>query len=319
MHCVYATSGWGIHDERWMSALRELAFDPTPVSRDGMSAQEFRDAVLKVAVGAAFVLAGPLDSVARHLRTRQVPVVGLSWGFDVPALADLGWLSELHAVVVDSSANFRAVKAAGLPPERIAQLPWGVDLARFTVQGPTSRPPGVPDDARILLSLRAHEPIYRVEDVIVAFAELRKSQSDVHLVLGHSGSQTRALREQVKALGLEGEAHFIGSVPEGNLPALLRATDCYISASEVDGTSVTLLQAMACGAPVVASDIDGNRDWIEDDVTGYLFEVGNRREAMRAISMSLGNPATAVTARRRVEDHADWAANLGRLRHLLPS
>jgi glycosyltransferase involved in cell wall biosynthesis len=56
-----------------------------------------------------------------------------------------------------------------------------------------------------------------------------------------------------------------------------------VSASEVDGTSVTLLQAMACGTPVVVSDIDGNRGWVTEGKTGRLFRTGDAGEQASAI------------------------------------
>jgi len=317
MRTVYATQDWGIHDDRWMAALRAVGFDPVAVSRRSALAADFRASVLQASDGTCPVLAGPLDSVTVDLLPIPLPIVGLSWGFDIPAMRDLTWLADLHGVIVDSEANQRAIEAAGVRRERITFLPWGVDLDVFTPEGPKLRPASVPMDACIVLSLRAHEPRYRVDTVIDAFARLAESSENMHLVIGHSGALTDELRSQVGLAGIDDRVHFIGTVPEADLPGLLRASDCYVSASEVDGTSVTLLQAMACGVPVAVSRIDGNRAWVEDGVTGHLFPVGQMRIASDAIRSALSENTIALAARRLVAERADWHANLARLRRAL--
>jgi len=244
-------------------------------------------------------------------------VVGLSWGFDVPAMSDLRWLSSLGGVVVDCLSSMQALRGAGVCPDLITYLPWGVDLDRFAVTGAARRPPSVPANARIMLSLRAHEPMYHVATAIEAFDVVAKAHPELHLVIGHSGSKTQLLRERAAGIEASARVHFIGSVDEQDLPALLRASHCYISCSDVDGTSVTLLQAMACGVPVVVSNVGGNPDWVEHGVTGYLYPAGDVAAAANAIEQALDGGATVGAARSLVEVNANWDANLTRLRRAL--
>jgi glycosyltransferase involved in cell wall biosynthesis len=275
------------------------------------------------------VLAGPLDTVTRHLVDLPVTLVGLSWGYDLdraPA-ENPGWLSRLDGLIVDSRSNEQVARAAGLNPERITYLPWGVDLETFAFHGPwiDAFRLGVPPHAHLVLSLRAHEPQYRVEDIVEAFASiprrpgLHEDFPDPYLIIGHAGSGTPALREQVDRLGIGFRVRFVDSVPEQDLVHLLGRAACYVTAAEVDGTSVTLLQAMACGTPVIASDTPGNRAWIEDGVTGFLFPTGDTAELARLIDHVSHHYPTEVTerARRLVELEADWHTNLPRLRAAL--
>lgn len=330
--CVYATAGWGIHDERWVAALLEIGFRPFVVSlgRDATDALELREAVLSAATVGGLslpVLAGPLHSVTVALTDLPISVVGLSWGYDLSDLdrdgADLGWLTRLRGLIVDSEANRLIALAAGVEPERITFMPWGVDLAAFPFHAPwiDAFELGVPPHAPLVLSLRAHEPIYRVADIITAFAQVPRRDDvhedfpDPHLIISHQGSLTGELKALVRALGVHGRTRFIGTVPETDLVPLLGRASCYVTASEVDGTSVTLLQAMACGTPVIASDTPGNRGWVEEGVTGYLFPVGDV-EALtsRLIEVTARYPQEIVDrARAQVERDADWQANLGRL------
>ena len=318
--CLYVTRGWGVHDERWVAALRELGFAPRTVSlgRDAHEDGDLRDRVLRLSDAGTPVLAGPLHAVTRPLVGLPIRLVGLSWGYDLEQLdragGNLAWLATLDGLVVDSVTNRTIAERAGLGTERITFLPWGVDIGRFTPDGPAvSRADlNLPGPGRVALSLRAHESIYRVPDVIDAVALL----DDVALVIGHSGSLTDDLRAQVTHLDLADRVRFIGTVPEADIPALMRMADCYVTASEVDGTSVTLLQAMACGTAVVASDTPGNRQWVHAGSTGWSFPTGDSRALARAMSDALTSDSTQIVAQARalVERDADWHANLPRLR-----
>ena len=327
---VYATAGWGIHDERWVAALLELGFTPHVISlgRDAADVVELRELV--AAAGAEVpVLAGPLDTVTRNLVGLPIRLVGLSWGYDLMAMdaAAAAWLGELGGLIVDSAANREVALAAGLVADRITFLPWGVDLAAFPFHAPwiDAFLLGVPPHAHLVLSLRAHEPLYRVGDILSAFARVRR-RPDAHedfpdpfLIVGHSGSLTDELRRQAAELGVADRVRFIGSVPESDLVPLLGRAACYVSAAETDGTSVTLLQAMACGTPVIASRTPGNLGWVADGETGYTFETGDV-EGLGALIDSVihAYPLDVVQrARHLVEREADWHANLPRLRAAL--
>lgn len=320
--CVYATEGWGIHDDRWMAALREVGFDPTAVAlgRDVPNDEALRARVLALAGTDLPVLAGPLHSVTHALARTQVRLVGLSWGYDLEDMshagADLSWLAHLKGLIVDSHANRQVAEAAGLVKERITFLPWGVDLSVFTPDGPqlTGAELGFAEGTRVVLTLRAHEPKYRVGDVLEAFARTRAP--DLVLAVGHGGALTDALRSQAQELGIADRTRFIGTVPEGDLPKLLRSASVYVTASEVDGTSVTLLQAMACGVPIVASDSQGNRGWI-DVTTGVRVPLGHVDALAKAIDETASSSATIEPARNLVTREADWHANLSRLRGAL--
>lgn len=324
--CIYATSGWGVHDERWVAALHDQGFAPT-IIRLGIDVPD--TAALRAAVAAAVtpstpVLAGPLDTVTKPLIGIDAPLIGLSCGFDLHDMTDTEWLADLDGIIVDSDATAALARAAGIAAERITFLPWGVDLALFQEHGPSNdfTDLGIPADARIVLSLRAHEPRYRVADILDAFAMVSQHLGNVHLVVGHTGSLSRELQEQANDLGISERTHFIGSVPESDIPTLLRGADVYVSASEVDGTSVTLLQAMACGTPVVVSDTPGNTPWVEQNVSGFLFRTADPVDLATRLQQALAAPTShseimTRQARALVAQRADWHRNHERLKHAL--
>lgn len=331
--CVYATRGWGIHDERWVAGLLEIGRSPFVVSwrPEQMDALEFREAVTAAAAGDLPVLAGPLDTVAPVLVGTGVPIVGLSWGYDLTDAdsrgQDLTWLTSLQGLIVDSAWNRQVAVAAGVEEGSITYLPWGVDLDTFVFHGPwiDAFQLGVPPHAPLVVSLRAHEPLYRVEDVIRAFAavprrlDVHEDFPDPYLIVGHQGSLTDSLRALCRDLGVLDRVRFIGRVEEADLVPLLGRAACYVTASEVDGTSVTLLQAMACGTPVIASQTHGNLDWVRSGETGHTFPTGDV-EALteHLIAVTARYPIAMVErARHEVQERADWHANLGRLAQAL--
>ncbi len=320
--CVYASASWGLHDLRWTNALRELGHEPAIVvlGRD-VEIGEFRNAVVEASSGSLPVLAGPLTSITRHLTVnRELPkVVGLSWGFDLHELQtqdDLAWLPQLSGLIVDSDPTMHIALQCGMTESQLTFLPWGVDLDHFTPEGPLFDLSALrlKPTSRVLLSLRAHEPIYRIDEIINAFSQVQEDHADLVLLIGHSGSLTPQLQAQVAELGLDESVFFIASVDEGQVAELMRASVGYVTASEVDGTSVTLLQAMACGTPVIASDSPGNLSWVSPN-TGFLFHVGSVTQLAAALSQALTMDVTRRTdaALALVRNRADWHANLSRL------
>lgn len=325
--CTYVTRGWGVHDERWTAALRSSGFTVTDLSleRDGIPIEGLRQ---KLMDSSDPVLAGPLD-ITHGLIGVEAPLFGLSWGFDLVQANErnehLTWITELSGLIVDSQHTREIAVAAGMPTERVHSIPWGVDLTTFTPDGPRADLTafGVPPGSTVIVSMRALEPLYRVEDIVRGFAQLTSELPAVHLVVGNDGSLRNQLEVLVRSLHLEHRVSFIGSLPEESLPELLRATDAYVTASEVDGSSVTLLQAMACGTAVVASNTPGNSEWITDGATGLLFQVADPTDLAAALGALLTNhlPTTARTlgasARKVVEERADWARNSTQLAQIL--
>lgn len=325
--CTYVTRGWGVHDERWTDALRSCDFslDTLSIERDGLSLIDIRS---KLADSTDPVLAGPLD-LTRGLLGISAPLFGLSWGFDLVQAErrgeDLAWIHGLNGLIVDSQHTREIAESTGMATSRIYIIPWGVDLKTFTPEGSRADLTqfGVSPASRIILSLRALEPLYRVEDIVTGFANLVAKNMDAHLVIGNDGGLRPRLQRIVQSLSLEHRVSFIGHQPEDSLPELLRAADAYVTASEVDGSSVTLLQAMACGTPIVASDIAGNIQWITPGATGLLFRLADSADLAAALGRLLdGNGSETANklgsrARAMVAERADWAQNIKQLTQIL--
>lgn len=276
------------------------------------------------------VHAGPIQSSAfLAALAGSHPLVAMSWGSDLLFEAErgLGWKWATRYTLRHSSVlvgDCRAVqeKAAefGFPRERVVLFPWGVDLNRFH--------PGSDGGWRVrlgweqnfvILSLRSWEPLYGVDVVARAFAIVAHQDPDLRLILLGSGSQETRLRLILQEAGVMDRVYFGGKIAQEKLPDIYRAADLYVSASHSDGSSVSLLEALASGLPVLVSDIPGNREWItgKEDSPGWLFPDGDAEALARGLLRAAGERQRLIEMRRAARSlavaRADWPTNFNKL------
>jgi glycosyltransferase involved in cell wall biosynthesis len=111
--------------------------------------------------------------------------------------------------------------------------------------------------------------------------------------------------------------HFGGHVAQADLPRWYQMADLYISPSHVDGSSVSLMEALASGLPCLVSDIPGNKEWIIDGENGWLFRDGAVNDLAEKILYAIKNrklfKKIGESARKTAEQKADWKKNFGKL------
>jgi glycosyltransferase involved in cell wall biosynthesis len=152
------------------------------------------------------------------------------------------------AVSAEERAHGRAV--LGFRADRIVVNPNGVDVARFRPQGPVAGRAGGP--LAVCIGRLCHA---RAPDVAVA-ALARMSTPGVRLRLVGEGPDRAAIENQIRALGLEGRVELAGFQPDP--AAHIRAADVVLVPSRYDGMALVLLEAMACGAAIVATRVAGS-------------------------------------------------------------
>jgi glycosyltransferase involved in cell wall biosynthesis len=166
------------------------------------------------------------------------------------------------SAIIVTTAQLQAHLQRAAPPERIHLIPNGVDTAQFA-----PGPPGIrPDPATVIFvgRLEAQKNLARLIEAMRRVQE----QHPARLVLVGEGTLRPMLQAQARDLGVAVE--FAGIVEHSALPALLCVADVFVLPSLIEGHPKTLLEAMACGLPCVASDCEGNREVIEDGQTGLL-------------------------------------------------
>jgi glycosyltransferase involved in cell wall biosynthesis len=310
-----------------------LGLDPSPRGDD-------RDEAIVAALRSvvheerpALVHAGPVQACGYPAALAGgAPLSVVSWGSDLLVEAfrsessgarARAALSRADLVVCDCDAVRRVVQSlADVPDERIVQLPWGTDPDEFRPNGPTAplREREGWHDATIVLHTRSWEPGYGIEVVLEACDIARRSNPALRFVLAGDGSLAPLVRDFITEHGLEQQVLLPGRIPNRDLPAWFRAANVYLSASESDGSSVSLLEALATGLACVVTDIPSNAEWVVNDENGWRAASGDAQafaeKLLRAASLDNGERnAMRRRNRRMAEQRADWAKNVGKLTH----
>ncbi len=259
------------------------------------------------------------------------PLVLSAWGSDVLVHPSRFVVRVLHRLTIaraaaatcDAEEVRQAVIRLGLAPERVHVILWGVETDSFRPDGPAEREGyGLPLDGYIVLAIRGVRPVQNPDTVLEGFALLAAQRADavLGLMLGPEAiALPEPLSRRIDELGLAARVVPIPSVAHAELPALFRAADVCVSVPSSDGTSVAVLEAMACARAVVVSDIPANRVWVRDGENGLVVPLRNA-EALGAALSRLGSgplrDALGNRAREAVADSADSTRNLGRAEDL---
>lgn len=138
----------------------------------------------------------------------------------------------------------------------------------------------IPDESIILLSIGELNKNKNHKIVIEAISKLDKS--DIHYVICGVGKELENLKSLAKKLGLERQVHFLGF--RKDISEILNYTDVFVFPSFREGLSVSVMEAMASGLPIIASDIRGNRDLVINGQGGELFNPNDSEELSYKIS-----------------------------------
>ena len=274
------------------------------------------------------VHAGPIQNCAFLTALAGFhPLVAMSWGSDLlrDAHRSRVWewatrytLTHTDVLLGDCRAVADEAAAYGFSAGRTVLFPWGVDLEQFS-PGPDG---GLRErlgwqDQFVLLCLRSWEEVYGVDHLLRAFARAAAQNPALRLLLLGNGSQAGLVHQIIADHQLQDRVHLGGRIKQADLPRYYRAADLYVSASHSDGSSVSLLEALACGLPALVSDIPGNREWVQEGVQGWLFPDGDETRLAESIQHIAGESealsAMGKAGRKTAEEGANWKENSQRL------
>ena len=135
------------------------------------------------------------------------------------------------------------------------------------------------------LTNRNLETHYGVDCVLRAFAKIQKTYPDASLTIAGTGSQLASLQALAEELGLQNTV-FVGRVEPDSIYAQYDAADVYLNGSRIDNQPLSILEAFACGIPVVTSDAGGIPEMVADCITGFVVQVDDH-ESMAATALSV--------------------------------
>ncbi len=272
--------------------------------------------------------AGPIQKVAfLPALTSFHPLISMSWGFDLlqDAYRNIFWKKITQYVLRKSDwmlADCQAVKQTavgfGFSNEKITVFPWGVDLNRFSPDGSVKirKEIGYENDF-LIIHTRSWESRYGVDIALRGFQIAAGSIPNLHMIMLGGGSQENRVKNFIDSHGLSNRIHFHGYQKNEKLAVYYRAADVYLSASHIDGSSVALMESMACGCPALVSDIPSNLEWVTDGKEGWTFHDGDADDLAKKIIIAVDKRKElsrfGKAARSKTERFADWNHSVKKL------
>ena len=188
-----------------------------------------------------------------------------------------------------SEVQKEELERLGIVNKKISTIPMGIDEA-FLETG-KNRKKELSKRPFTILSNRSLLPIYNVSLLIRAIPIVLKEEPKAEFLIAGIGSERENLEKQAKDLNVDSSVQFLGWVPHEKMPNVLGQADIYVSTSLYDGTSVSLLEAMASGAFPIVTEIPSNRAWISEGENGFLVPTDDEKYLARKIIESLQNPS----------------------------
>jgi Glycosyltransferase len=240
------------------------------------------------------------EAATRLGRWLGLPVTVTLRGTEVPHSRDpvlrprlVRTLAAASRVFTVSDSLRRLAIALGAAPDKTEVVGNGVDT---TVFHPVDRAAararlGLADDAQVLISVGGLVERKGMHRVIDCLPPLMARHPDLHYLIvgggGGEGDLRTELEAQVARLGLSGRVHFLGTLPPDALKWPLSAADVFVLATRNEGWANVFLEAMACGLPVVTTDVGGNSEVVCRDALGSIVPFGDAAALQQALDAAL--------------------------------
>jgi glycosyltransferase involved in cell wall biosynthesis len=298
----------GIHDRRFIEVLKQISTVSTHFIRESGAISEIKFDSYD------YIVAAPLtESISQIPNNITTPVIGISLGFDVNRSSYSDSLSRnIHTcslIICDCEyIRNKVCLEYAYPKELTAVIPYGCDLEVFKWDG--IRDFQFP---RFLVT-RNWTKLHSNVLILEAMQILNKANVDFQCIFLGDGAELENARRKVLNSSLESKVEFRGTVSPMEMVRLMQNSNVYISASSSDGSSVSLMEAMANGMVCVASDFPSNLEWITDKQSGFLFRNGSSDNLAEVLSEILEKTPSELRIIGRIgqkiaENRADWIKN----------
>jgi len=248
------------------------------------------------------------------------PLVVSAWGSDVlisPRKSALhrgrvSWtIRKADLLFADAAVITNCMVELGATREKVITVPLGVDPALLNY----AKSPREQSSAVVVVTNRRFETLYHNETFVEAAVQLaREGSHHLRFELIGDGPMREALIQRVHQAGMAEIIQFHPFLPADELYRTLSRAAMYVSCTESDGTSVSLLEAMALGLYPIVTGIPANREWITDGINGRLFPVGDAQAlAMVVREVAAAREAWPDALRRNreiIRARALWPENM---------
>ncbi len=252
-----------------------------------------------------------LGVVAARLAHRPVVIVSRRVDFSIYRHSFLGlngvkYRVGLDRIVCVSEAIRRVLLKDGLDPARLRVVRSAVDPERIRRAAPVDVRGrlGLPAEARVVLAVGALVGHKGHRHLVEAMPSLVAAVPDVHVVIAGEGPLRGELEQQARALWVQPRLHMPGQIDD--LPGWLHSVDVLCMPSVEEGLGTSVLDGMAAGLPVVATNAGGIPEMVRDGIDGLLVPPGDPAALSKALARVLLDPVLSArlsaAARRRVDD-----------------
>lgn len=302
--CVFSLNGFVLREWEAYPQIKIYteATDPA-LMRSDTSASKWRY-LLSVKQVKKIIRTFRPDVVHAHYATSYGLIAMLSgfrnfavsvWGSDV---FDFPKRSKVHefllrrilseAKAIQSTGEVMADEVRKYTQTPVEVIPFGLDLTHYR---PSEKDPGTLSAAPRIGSVKSIEKIYGTDILIEAFARVHRRVPDATLHITGDGSLRAACEKQVRESGLEHHVHFYGRVAPDQVPDHLRRLDIFCNLSRRESFGMSVLEASACGIPVVATRVDGVVETARHNVNALSIEKEDAQAAADALLQLIGDPA----------------------------
>ena len=249
---------------------------------------------------------------AARLRIGHVPVV-----INLPGPPNPRYVGDLHQAEALIADGWAASHLPALLGRAVERLPKGVDSELFRPDGHSLRASLRLGDKRVVMTAARLVPIKNVRLLLDAMAILRERMAGAHLVIVGEGPEAEALKHAAAVLEIADAVTFAGYVAHVDTPAFYRAADVFALSSDFDNSPNVVLEAMACGLPIVTTDVGGVRDFVSDRTGGSVVAPNDAGALAAGLEKYLTSPAAAESAgsynRLRATTEFSWRTSALRL------
>jgi N-acetyl-alpha-D-glucosaminyl L-malate synthase BshA len=208
--------------------------------------------------------------IVTTLHGTDITLVGLHPSFQ--AITQFSILQSHGLTSVSEFLKERTVEDFAVPPERIRVIPNFVDPAVFRRdKEPCHRATLAPNGERIVMHISNFRPVKRIPDVVGVFARINREVPSRLVMVGDGPDRPRGM-EKAQELGVADQVLFLGK--HQSVDELLSCADLFLLPSKNESFGLAALEALACGTPVIASNMGGLPEVVVDGETGFLFPLG---------------------------------------------
>jgi len=251
------------------------------------------------------------------------PLVLSAWGSDVLVMPEQSRVYRLmvrvsmrKADLVTSIAEHMTrliIKRKYTTPEKIITFPFGVDTDFFYPR----KKPSDGQNSCVVVSNRRLDTGLDVDVFIRSIPEVLAHHPETKFIVAGDGPLRNDLETHTRMLGLSNSVSFIGSLEHSQMPEFLAKADVFVSTSRTDGNNISLNEAMACGTFPIATDIEANRNWIENGHNGFLFPCRNESALSLRIIGAIEKPELRHSAAEQnwkiIQSRASWKREMAKM------